>query len=259
MAPERQVGASTHDDRAARNLRMLLDRCSAGDPRAREAVVVELLPYARWLARRFVGRGEPLEDLYQAASLGLIKAVDGYDPTRGASLVKYAEFRILGEIRNHFRAATQRVHLPRLLQDRARSVARAREELRASSGGEPTLEMIAAHLSIGVEQVAEAEAALLAGRPKSLDVSAREDNHEDALSPPAIGQPDPEYERVENALWCREALRRLSPRERDVVVLRFGGDLSQTDIARRVGVSQMQVSRLLRTALASLTAVAGVS
>jgi RNA polymerase sigma-B factor len=260
MAPELlQVGASTQVDRRSNELRSLLSRCSAGDPRAREAVVVELLPYARFLARKFIGRGEPLEDLYQAASLGLIKAVDAYDPEKGSSFVRYAEFRILGEIRNHFRAVTQRVHLPRSLQDRARSVARAREELRASLGAEPTTEAVAELLKLSPAQVGEADEALRAGRPKSLDATVAGKEDEDGNSAEWIGQPDPGYERVEDALWCRDALRRLSPRERDVVVLRYGGELTQTDIARRVGVSQMHVSRLLRTALASLTAVAGVS
>jgi RNA polymerase sigma-B factor len=259
MTPRWQAGASAHGDRRTHELRELLSRCSAGDPRAREAVVVELLPFARYLARKFVGRGEPLEDLYQAASLGLLKAIDGYDPEKGASFVRYAEFRILGEIRNHFRATTQRVHMPRSLQDRARSVVRAREQLRAMTGGEPTKEMIAAHLAIGVEQVVEADEALRAGRPKSLDAPATGVDDEDTVSGARIGEPDPEYERIEDELWCRDALGRLSPRERDVVVLRFGGDLTQTDIARRVGVSQMQVSRILRTALASMTAVAGLT
>src|SRR5690349_20010088 len=112
MAPQCQAGASTQTDGRTRDLQRLLNRCSAGDARAREEVVVALLPYARYLARRFAGRGEPLEDLYQAASIGLIKAVVGYDPARGGSVLRYAEFRILGEIRNHFRGATQRVHLP---------------------------------------------------------------------------------------------------------------------------------------------------
>jgi RNA polymerase sigma-B factor len=254
-----QAGASTQGDRRTHELRELLNRCSAGDPRAREAVVVELLPFARYLARKFVGRGEPLEDLYQAASLGLLKAIDGYDPDKGASFVRYAEFRILGEIRNHFRATTQRVHMPRSLQDRARSVVRAREELRTMTGSEPTREMIAAHLAIAIEQVAEAEDALRAGRPKSLDAPVTGGDDEDAVSGERIGEPDPEYERIEDELWCQDALGRLTPRERDVVVLRFGGDLTQTDIARRVGVSQMQVSRILRNALASMTAVAGLT
>jgi RNA polymerase sigma-B factor len=119
--------------------------------------------------------------------------------------------------------------------------------------------MIAAHLAIAVEQVVEAEDALRAGRPKSLDAPVTGADDEDGVSGERIGEPDPEYERIEDELWCQDALGRLSPRERDVVVLRFGGDLTQTDIARRVGVSQMQVSRILRNALASMTAVAGLT
>jgi RNA polymerase sigma-B factor len=259
MAPDWQAGASAYVDKRSSDLRILLNRCAAGDARAREAVVVELLPYARFLARKFMGRGEPLEDLYQAASIGLIKAVDAYDEEKGASFLRYAEFRILGEIRNHFRAVTQRVHLPRSLQDRARSVAHARQELRAETAAEPTLEAIAARLNLSVAEVGEAEEALRAGRPKSLDATAAVDGDEALATAERIGQADPAYERVEDVLWCRDALKQLSPRERHVVVLRFGGELTQTDIARRVGISQMHVSRLLRGALASMTAIAGVS
>jgi RNA polymerase sigma-B factor len=257
MTPMRQPRASTHRDRRMRKLVTLLDRSSAGDPRARESVIVELLPYARYLARRFAGRGEPLEDLYQAACVGLIKAVDRYDPERGGSFVAYAELRILGEIRHHFRA-TQRLHMPRSLRDRARLVAGAREDLRAKLGAEPTREMVAAHLGLEADQVREAEAAARADHLQPLDAAGHPLDADALTLSERVGQPDDEYDRVEAALWCRDALVRLRPHERDVVALRFGGNLTQGDIARRIGVSQMQVSRILRAALAAMTAVPGI-
>jgi RNA polymerase sigma-B factor len=258
MAPKWHARASVHQDGRVRDLWTLLGRCSAGDLVAREAVIIRLLPYARSVARRYSGRGEPLDDLYQAASVGLIKAVDRYDPERGVSFLTYAQFRIVGEIRNHFRAATRRVHVPRSLQDRASSIARARDELRAASGSEPTPETLATHLDISVHEVTEAEHALRATRPQSLDSPATRDDPHGPSVGDQIGQPEPGYERVDSALWCRDALQRLQARERDVVLLRFGGELTQDDIARRVGVSQMQVSRILRSAVATMTSAAGV-
>jgi RNA polymerase sigma-B factor len=239
--------------RSARDLRTLFSRCSAGDARAREAIIVGFLPYARELAGRYMGRGEPVEDLYQAASVGLIKAVDRYEPERG-TFAAYAKPKILGEIRRHFRDATWPMHVPRSVQDRAGWVARAEEELRARSGADPSTEVIARHLGLELGEVAEAQGALEAYRPGSLDATyATEDGQRPALSE-IVGELDPEYERVETSAGCGHALRRLQPRERKVLLLRFGGELTQDEIARRIGVSQMHVSRILRNATAAVAA-----
>jgi RNA polymerase sigma-B factor len=254
MTPQRHACTSAPRGRSARDLRTLFSRCSAGDARAREAIIVGFLPYARQLARRYRGRGELVEDLYQVASVGLIKAVDRYEPARGGSFVAYAVPKILGEIRRHFRDNTWPAHVPRSVQERAGRVARAQEELRARSGSDPTTEVIARHLGLELCQVAEAQRALKAYRPGSLDATyAAEDGQWLALSE-IVGELDPEYERVETFVGYEHAFQRLHPRERKVLLLRFGGELTQGEIARRIGVSQMHVSRILRNATAALAA-----
>lgn len=259
MTPQGHVCTSARRGRPVRDLQTLLSRCSAGDARAREAIIVGFLPYARHLARRYRGRGELVEDLYQVASVGLIKAVDRYEPARGGSFVAYAAPTILGEIRRHFRDKTSPAHVPRLVQERAGRVSRAQEELRARSGSDPTTDVIASHLGLEPREVAEAQAALRAYRPRSLDATcAAEDGQRLALSE-LVGELDAEYERVETSLGYAHALRRLHPRERKVLLMRFGGELTQAEIARRIGVSQMHVSRILRNATAVLSAAPELS
>lgn len=254
MTPQQHARTSARRGRSVHDLRTLFSRCSAGDARARDAIIVAFLPYARQLARRYRERGEPVEDLYQVASVGLIKAVDRYQPERGGSFIAYAAPTILGEIRRHFRDATSPVHVPRSLQERAGRVARAQDELRTRSGSDPTTEVIARHLGLEPGEVAEAQGALKAYRPGSLDATcAAEDGQQLALSE-VVGEVDPEYERVETSVGYEHALRRLQPRERNVLRLRLGGELTQSEIARRIGASQMQVSRILRNATSALAA-----
>ena len=241
---------------SARELATLFEQCAAGDARAREEIIVAFLPYAHHLAYCYKGRGEPVEDLYQAASVGLIKAVDRYEPTRGCSFVAFAKPTILGEIRRHFRDRTWPMHVPRSIQDRARRVARAQVDLRARSGCDPTVEVIARHLGLECGEVAEARHALNAYRPRSLDAtSAAEDGQQLALKE-IVGDLDPEYERVETSAGCVQALRGLKPRDCKVLQLRFGGKLPQYEIAKRIGVSQVQVSRILRNATAAMAVAA---
>jgi RNA polymerase sigma-B factor len=239
---------------SARDLRTLFKRCLAGDAHAREVIIVRFLPYAHRLARRYTGRGEPAEDLYQAASVGLIKAVDRYKPERGDSFVAFATPTILGEIRRHFRDATWRVHVPRSIQDRARQVASAHEELLALSSSEPTPHMIAEHLGLELDEVAETQGALKANWPGSLDEpNTTEDGQQLALSE-IVGEADPGYEQVDTSLWWARALSSLTVRNRNVLLMRFGGELTQTEIARLIGVSQMQVSRIIRNSTATVAA-----
>jgi RNA polymerase sigma-B factor len=239
-----------------RDLETLFRRCSAGDARAREVIIVAFLPYAQHLAHRYRGRGEPVEDLYQAASVGLINAVDRYDHTRGCSFVAFAKPTILGEIRRHFRDRTWRLHVPRSVQDRARLVAGAQENLRAMTGSDPTIEEIARHLGLGLEEVAEARCALNDYRPRSLDATDAADDRQPLALNEILGELDPAYERVETLAGCVQALRGLEPRDCKVLLLRFGGELPQHEIARRIGTSQMQVSRILRKATAAMAAAA---
>ena len=248
--------ASVRQGPSARDLGTLFGRCSAGDARAREMIIVAFLPYAHHLAHRYRGRGEPIEDLYQAASIGLIKAVDRYDPTRGCSFLTFAKPTILGELRRHLRDKTLPLHVPRSVKDRAGRVACAREDLRAGSGSDPSIEVIARHLGLEPGGVAEARCALNSRRPQSLDATdAGEDSQQLALNE-TLGELDREHERVETFASCVQALRGLAPRHCEVLLLRFGGELPQNEIARRIGVSQMQVSRILRKATAAMAAAA---
>ncbi len=252
----RQLLARTSAQRgeSARDLWTLFRRCSAGDARAREAIIVRFLPYAHNLARLYTGRGEPVEDLFQTASVGLIKAVDRYRPERGDSFIAFAKPTILGEIRNYFRDATWRVHVPRAVQDRACRVASAHEQLLASAGPEPTTKVIATHLGLEPGEVAEAQGALKANHPGSLDVTnTTEDGQRLPLSE-IVGEVDPEYERVDTSLRWGRALRRVTARDRNIFLMRFGGELTQSEIAGRIGVSQMQVSRILRKSTATVAA-----
>jgi RNA polymerase sigma-B factor len=252
MRPQGVTGTSRRRTPSAGDLDTLFERCSAGDARAREEIIVGFLPYAHHLARRYQGRGEPVDDLCQTASLGLIKAVDRYDPEHSGSFLAFADPTIQGEIRRHFRDTTWPVHVPRSVQDRARRVGDTRERLRMSQGREPSMGAIADDLGLGVRDVAEAEAAVGSRRPESLDAT-RASEHDERLSlAETVGEPDPGYERVETGLRWRQALRRLPSRDRRALILRFGGGLPQGEIGGRLGLSQMHVSRILRAATAAV-------
>lgn len=240
---------------SAGELQTLFRRCCAGDAGARESIIVRFLPYAHRLARRYEGRGEPIDDLCQTASIGLIKAVDRYDPERSESFLAFADPTIRGEIRRHFRDTTWPMHVPRATQDCARRVSAVREQLRADSVGEPGVAEIADHLQLEPDTVAEALAALRSRQLESLDGVRSTDAGDRLTLRETVGQPDPAYERVETRLRWTQALRRLPARDRRVLLMRFGSGLTQTEIARRIGVSQMHVSRILRGAT---TVVAGV-
>jgi RNA polymerase sigma-B factor len=238
---------------AARDLNTLFSCCSGGDARARETIIVRFLPHARRLARRYERRGETAEDLYQAASEGLIKAVDRYQPERGVSFMSYAERVILGEIRRHFRDRTWRVHVPRSMQERAVRLARASAELPASRGADETT-VIATHLGIEPSEIDDARLVLEAYRPRSLDAEyEREDGQRQTLGE-SVGEWDRGYEQVEDFVEFRHMLEKLGPRDREVLLLRVHFELTQAEIARRIGVSQMQVSRILRKSIRTTTA-----
>ena len=247
MTPHRHGDAGARGDWRSDNLVTLLDRSSAGDEQARETIILRFLPLARGIARDYEGRGEPRDDLIQVASVGLIKAVDGYSPARGNTFVAYARTMVVGEIRRYFRDATWRVHVPRTLKDRATRVAEAEAALRATSGERLHRDAIARHLDLEPSEVTEAQAAWAAYRPASLDVG-RATVDGDAVARPeaAVGAADPGYERVEVSVGIRRALAELRPRDQTVVLLRLWCDLTQSEIAARVGVSQMHVSRILR-------------
>lgn len=245
------------DPWSAGDLKALLSRCSAGDLHARETVIVRFLPLARRLARGYEGRGEPIEDLCQAASVGLIKAVDRYSLERGDAFPAYARPMIVGEIRRHFRDTTWRVHVPRPVRERATQVLGAERELGAASGpAKPAA--IANYLGIGPGEVAEARRALAADSPVSLDESYAGPEGETLALREVVGAEESGYERVELSVGIRRALLTLKPRDRKVLLLRLACGLSQDEIAGRVGLSQMHVSRILRNAGEALSVSCGL-
>jgi RNA polymerase sigma-B factor len=243
------------DSRAARARaeRRLLQRAHGGDAAAREALVERFLPLARQLARRYQRAGEQLDDLVQVASLGLLKAVDRFDPERETAFSSFAVPTILGELKRHFRDKSWSVRVPRDLQELAVRLEPASEQLALDLRRAPTLGEIAEHLSTTVEQVLEAREAAGAYRAVSLD-RTRDDDDEGEGPAIAIGVEDPGFSVAEDAATVDRLLNVLNEREREVLRLRFQEDLTQAEIGERVGVSQMHVSRLIRQSIAQLRA-----
>jgi RNA polymerase sigma-B factor len=223
------------------------------DPRARESLVELYLPLARSLAARYRGRGgEPFDDLLQVASLGLLKALDRFDPDRGAAFSSYAVPTILGELRRHFRDTGWSAHVPRSAQELALRVQASEEAVGSRLGRSPTAVELAQYMEITVEQVIEGLEAAAAHHSASLEHPHDELDGESRSICDALGEDDPGFEQIDARLTITSAASRLSEREHRVLQLRFYGDLSQSEIAKRIGVSQMQVSRILRRALERL-------
>jgi RNA polymerase sigma-B factor len=229
----------------------LLERyAQTRDPALKEELVCRFLPLARSLALRYRGASEQLEDLIQVASLGLVKSLDGFKLDRGKSFIAYAAPTILGELRRHFRDRVWEVRLPRGLQERTMAVSEAAGELSDALGSTPTVSQIAAHLDLDEEDVAEALQADEARRTLSLDVPRNRQDRESVPMVESVGRTEPGYDAVEAQLAAEEAP--LDKRERRVLKLRFEANLNQYEIGRRLGVSQMQVSRIMRRALRKL-------
>jgi RNA polymerase sigma-B factor len=246
------------EDRAARARedRRLLERYHRhGDPTAREALVERFLPLARQLARRYQRGGEPLDDLVQVASLGLLKAIDRFEPSRDTAFSSFAVPTILGELKRHFRDRGWSVRVPRDLQEMAVRVDRVAEDLSRTLGRAPTPAEIGTHIGATTEQVLEAREAAGAYRAISLD-RPRDDDDEDAGMADTMGVEDPGFGLAEDAATVERLMGVLSDREREVLRLRFAEDLTQSEIGIRVGVSQMHVSRLIRQAVARLRVAA---
>ena len=220
---------------------------TTGDPQLKEELVRRFLPLARSLALRYRGTPEQLDDLIQVASLGLVKALDGFDPERGDSFNAYAAPTILGELRRHFRDRVWELRLPRRLQERTMDVREAAAALSEELGRTPAVSQIAERLELSEEEVLEAFEADSARRTLSLDAPRGHENVEPEPMIERIGGLEPGYNRVEVQLAAEGAV--LTPREHTVLRLRFENDLNQRQIGRRLGVSQMQVSRIMRSAL----------
>jgi RNA polymerase sigma-B factor len=243
------------DDRLARareDRRLLVRLHRHGDPAAREALVERFLPLARQLARRYQHGGEQLDDLIQVASLGLLKAIDRFDPARETAFSSFAVPTILGELKRHFRDKGWSVRVPRDLQELAVRVERVSDELSRELGRAPSVAEIAEQIGTTTEQVLEAREASAAYRAVSLDRPRDDDDEGDAGMADSFGIEDPGFGVAEDAATVERLMRVLTEREREVLRLRFAEDLTQSEIGERVGVSQMHVSRLIRHAVAQL-------
>lgn len=215
----------------------------------RSKLVTGHLPVVRHIARRFAGRGEPVDDLEQAGTIGLLGAVDRFDPAHGSDFLSYAVPTITGEIRRHFRDRTWAMRVPRRLKDLQSTIAGAVGPLSQELGRAPRPSEIAARLGLDVDEVLEGLDAQQAYRNTSLDelVAGADTPLTDTL-----GSVDKELEKVEYRESLAPLLEELPERERTILLLRFFGNMTQTQIADRVGVSQMHVSRLLAQTLARL-------
>jgi RNA polymerase sigma-B factor len=222
----------------------------AGDREARDRLIEQHMPLARSLAVQYRHAREPLDDLCQVANLGLVKAVDRFDPSRGIAFTSYAVPTILGELKRHFRDRTWTVHVSRSVQESIARVVKTTEALRQELGRYPSAGEVGRRCGMTVEEVTETRLAENASRLASLDAPVPREN--DGGLAESLGCIDTGLDRVEDAVWIEQVSGTLSPREREVLRLRFVEDLVQREIAVRVGVSQMHVSRILRDALAHL-------
>jgi len=216
----------------------------------------QFMPLTRSLARRYGRSSEPFEDLMQVASLGLLKAIDRFDPDRGHPFPSFAVPTILGEMRRYFRDSGWAVHVPRGVQERALQIRDAEEHITNEKGCAPTVRQLAEYLEIENEQVIDALQAIQAYETQSLDTPRPGGDGDASTYAETVGQEDERYELVELDATVSAALEHVPPRERAILHMRFVEDLTQTEIAKRVGVSQMQVSRLLRRSVIQLRSLA---
>jgi RNA polymerase sigma-B factor len=242
----REVGAAVTEDE-------LWDRIGAdGDQRARAQLVELYMPVARRMASRYAGVSEPYDDLLQVASLGLLNAIDRYDPARGIPFAGFARPTIHGELKRYFRDKVWSVRVPRSVHDRMADVEKATEALTLELHRPPSTEELAAEVGLDPGEVLEVLEARHNRRPISLDAPPIGAEDEEASGGEWIGRPDGNFELVEDRLTVDAALPALDPGESEVLRLRFAEELPQTEIALRIGCSQMQVSRLLRRSLDKL-------
>jgi RNA polymerase sigma-B factor len=221
-----------------------------GDLGAREQLVADLMPLVRSLALRYAGRGEQLEDLVQVGAVGLLNAIERFDPERGVELTTYAVPTILGEIQRHFRDRAWAVHVPRPVKELRTRLTRLLDGLTAELGRSPTVEELAEAAGADEEAVLEALDADRAYTARSL--SQPLDEESGGSLGELLGGEERGYEEVEEGALVEAGLEALDARERRIVRLRFYGGLTQSQIAAELGISQMHVSRLLRRALATM-------
>jgi len=251
--------AASGPERTREDRELFLRHQRDGDPLAREQLVERFMPLARQLARRYQRADEPLEDLVQVAALGLIKAIDRFSPDREVAFSSYAVPTILGELKRHFRDRTWAVRVPRDLQELALKVDKAVADLSRESHKSPSVIQISERVGASEEQVLEALEASGAYRATSFD-APRPGGDEDAGDSlgDAVGHFDLGFGLAEDRATLDRLMQSIGPREREVLRLRFVEDMTQAEIGDRIGVSQMQISRLIRQSLARLRAAAEV-
>jgi RNA polymerase sigma-B factor len=221
-----------------------------GDRDARERALVELMPLVRALASRYAGRGEPLEDLVQVGALGLVKAVDRFDVDRGVEFSSYAVPTIVGEIRRHFRDKAWAMHVPRRVKELSVRLSRVLDELTTDLGRSPTVAELAEAAGAEEEEVIDALDSAHAYSTRSLHAPF-DDGGDDSLAE-KLGEEELGYRDVEDGSLIATGLDALDDRERRIVELRFFDEMTQSQIAAEIGISQMHVSRLLRRALSKM-------
>jgi RNA polymerase sigma-B factor len=229
-----------------------LDATSVQYRRQRDAIIERCLPLADHIARRFANRGEPFEDLVQVARVGLVNAVNRFDADNGAEFLAFAVPTIMGEVRRHFRDHGWSVKVPRRLKDLSAQLKKSREELTQSLGRAPTASEIATHLEIDRDEVVEAQIASSAYTTLSADAPAGASDDDGRSVTNTIGDLDANLEKVIDVETIRPLLAALSQREQTVLQLRFFENMTQTQIAGELGISQMHVSRLLSRSLTTL-------
>ena len=255
--PRQKVGNLANAREAERQL--LKRYHHHGDLAAREELVERFLPLARDLALRYMYADEPFDDLLQVASLGLIKAIDRFEPDRGTKFTSYAAPTILGELKRHFRDKGWALHVPRDLQERTLAVSRETELLSKKLGRSPKVREVAKGLGCTVEEVLEAQEAAASYEAGSLDVPIQRDDGEAAPLVDMMGTDDAAYELVESRDAIGSTWKALPEVERRVLELRFTQDLTQREIGERIGYSQMHISRPLRRALDKLEIAAAAA
>lgn len=248
-ATEHGVGGRVRADDLVRRWRR------TGDERWRSLAIEAYMPLAQRIARRFHAGPEPLEDLLQIAYLGLVKAVDRFDPEASNRFGSYAIPTITGELRRHFRDATWSVHVPRGVKDDSVRVGHVTSDLSERLGRAPTVGELSEATGLDAEQITEALHARRVREMDSLDQPVSRGSDRDTALGELIGETDDSFDLIDHRATLAPALRALPPRERELLFMRFALDMTQTEIGERLGCSQMQVSRLLRRVLDRLSAI----
>jgi RNA polymerase sigma-B factor len=246
MAPYGRRSAAS----IAKERKLLEHYRKTGDPATRDEIIAATLPLAHRVARRFAYGREPFEDLLQVASLALVKAVDRFDPERGLAFSSYAVPTMVGEIKRYFRDSSWALHLPRGIKERALELAEVERRLSDRSGRSPTAQELADAAGLSLEETLEARAASAAAATRPLDAPAvRGADGERSSYAEVLGSEDDSFERVEDRATIAAAVRELPERDRKLLQLRYIEEKTQQQIAGEMGVSQMQISRLLRRTL----------